>query len=204
MQAVSVKIFSLMPTSMVDERAMSVATWINSPKRNRQDVATVSNHLAIRSNFMDFQNAVRTPFIYDSLKLTEYSIPPQRLLTVNWRDMKKTIFGKDDSDKSLVSTSSSTSGTESNTIYLRVRYQTRTDPLIQARRARLASSGRGWAPKPWMRRSAHLARPLPPSPQTYLYGLPGWAPNPEKNRSRYLYIMIIVYMFCFSSFTCFG
>ncbi len=151
---------------MVDERAMSVATWINSPKRNRQDVATVSNHLAIRSNFMDFQNAVRTPFIYDSLKLTEYSIPPQRLLTVNWRDMKKTIFGKDDSDKSLVSTSSSTSGTESNTIYLRVRYQTRTDPLIQARRARLASSGGGWAPKPWMRRSAHLARPHPPSPRT--------------------------------------
>jgi len=114
MQAVSVKIFSLMPTSMVDERAMSVATWINSPKRNRQDIATVSNHLAIRSNFMDFQNAVRTPFIYDSLKLTEYSIPPQRLLTVNWRDMKKTIFGKDDSDKSLVSTSSSTSGSESD------------------------------------------------------------------------------------------
>jgi len=48
-----------MPTSMVDERAMSVVTWLNSPKRNRQAVATVANHLAIR-NFMDFQNTVRT------------------------------------------------------------------------------------------------------------------------------------------------
>lgn len=57
MQAIAVKMFSLMPTSMVDERAMSVVTWLNSPKRNRQGVATVFNHLAIR-NFMDFQNTV--------------------------------------------------------------------------------------------------------------------------------------------------
>ena len=33
---------------MVDERAMSTITWINSPKRNRQKVSTVSDHLAIR------------------------------------------------------------------------------------------------------------------------------------------------------------
>ena len=68
MQAIAVKIFSLMPTSMVDERAMSVVTWINSPKRNRQDVATVSNHLAIR-NFMDFQNAVRMLFIHKFIEV---------------------------------------------------------------------------------------------------------------------------------------
>jgi hypothetical protein len=48
MQAVAVKIFSLMPTSMVDESAMSVVTWLNSPRRNRQGVATVSNHIRKR------------------------------------------------------------------------------------------------------------------------------------------------------------
>lgn len=51
-----------MPTSMVDERAMPVVTWLNSAKQNHQDVATVSNHLAIR-NFMEFQNAVRTRYL---------------------------------------------------------------------------------------------------------------------------------------------
>ena len=35
-----------MPVSMVDERAMSVVTWLNAPKRRRQKVSTMSDHLA--------------------------------------------------------------------------------------------------------------------------------------------------------------
>jgi hypothetical protein len=57
-QALAVKIFSAIPTSIVDERAMSVVTWLNSPKRNRQSVDTVSNHLAIR-NFAQLHDKVR-------------------------------------------------------------------------------------------------------------------------------------------------
>ena len=34
---------------MVDERAMSVVTWLNSARRRRQKVSTVANHLVIRS-----------------------------------------------------------------------------------------------------------------------------------------------------------
>lgn len=47
-QALAVKIFSALPVSMVDERAMSAVTWLNSPKRRRQDISTMSDHLAIR------------------------------------------------------------------------------------------------------------------------------------------------------------
>ncbi|KAJ7939550.1 hypothetical protein B0H13DRAFT_1850336 [Mycena leptocephala] len=47
-EALAVKIFSSNPVSMPDERAMSTVTWINSKDRNRQDILTVSNHLAIR------------------------------------------------------------------------------------------------------------------------------------------------------------
>lgn len=44
----AVKIFAAVPVSMVDERAMSVVTWLNGPKRRRQQVSTVSDHLIIR------------------------------------------------------------------------------------------------------------------------------------------------------------
>ena len=37
-----------MPVSMVDERAMSVVTWLNAPKCCCQKVLTMSDHLAIR------------------------------------------------------------------------------------------------------------------------------------------------------------
>jgi len=47
-QALAVKVFSAMPISMVDERAMSVVTWLNSPRRRRQKVSTVADHLVIR------------------------------------------------------------------------------------------------------------------------------------------------------------
>jgi hypothetical protein len=53
-----------MPVSMVEERAVSVTTqWINSAKRSRQSVATVSNHLQIRQfEQSDVQNVLS--FIY--------------------------------------------------------------------------------------------------------------------------------------------
>ncbi|KAJ7450604.1 ribonuclease H-like domain-containing protein [Mycena latifolia] len=46
--ALAVKIFSASPVSMPDERGMSTITWINSDTRNRQEVSTVSDHMAIR------------------------------------------------------------------------------------------------------------------------------------------------------------
>ncbi|KAI9439375.1 hypothetical protein F5148DRAFT_1352744 [Russula earlei] len=46
--ALAVKIFSAMPVSMVDERAMSVVTWLNSPRWKRQKVPTIANQLIIR------------------------------------------------------------------------------------------------------------------------------------------------------------
>jgi hypothetical protein len=46
-KALAVKIFSAMPVSMVDKRAMSVVTWLNSPRQKRQQVPTMANHLII-------------------------------------------------------------------------------------------------------------------------------------------------------------
>ncbi|KAF8151625.1 ribonuclease H-like domain-containing protein [Crassisporium funariophilum] len=46
--ALAVKLFSAMPISMVDERAMSVVTWLNGARRRRQKVSTVADHLVIR------------------------------------------------------------------------------------------------------------------------------------------------------------
>ncbi|KAJ7513225.1 ribonuclease H-like domain-containing protein [Mycena galericulata] len=76
--ALAVKIFSSSPVSMPDERGMSTITWVNSDVRNKQDVPTVSNHMAIRSfSRMDSQSEVR-----------------RKPLTVNWRDIQATIHGK--------------------------------------------------------------------------------------------------------------
>ncbi|KAJ7768081.1 ribonuclease H-like domain-containing protein, partial [Mycena maculata] len=73
--ALAVKLFSANPISMPEERGMSTATWINSDRRNRQDVGTVSNHMAIRTfSRMDSETEVR-----------------RRPLTVNWRDIHATI-----------------------------------------------------------------------------------------------------------------
>lgn len=68
-QALAVKIFALMPVSMVKERAVSVTTWINSAKRSRQSVATVSNHLQIRQfeqSHGDVQNVLSLSIISKS------------------------------------------------------------------------------------------------------------------------------------------
>ncbi|KAF8221595.1 hypothetical protein L208DRAFT_1103139, partial [Tricholoma matsutake] len=64
-----------MPVSMVEERAVSVTTWINSAKRSRQSVATVSNHLQIRQfEQSDVQNDRR-----------------KKPVSIRWRDMQSTI-----------------------------------------------------------------------------------------------------------------
>ncbi|TFK60107.1 hypothetical protein BDN72DRAFT_883752 [Pluteus cervinus] len=73
------KIYSGMPVSMVEERAMSVITWINSDKRNRQKVSTVANHLQIRQS-------------------EQINAPQKRVrksaIEVRWRDMKCTVNGE--------------------------------------------------------------------------------------------------------------
>ncbi|KAI9456910.1 hypothetical protein F5148DRAFT_1287813 [Russula earlei] len=47
--ALAVKIFSAMPVSMVNKHAMSVVTWLNSPRQKQQKVPTIANHLIIQA-----------------------------------------------------------------------------------------------------------------------------------------------------------
>lgn len=42
------KIFAVVPISMTDERTQSTITWLNSPHRSRQEVATLQDHIKIR------------------------------------------------------------------------------------------------------------------------------------------------------------
>ncbi|KAF6756529.1 ribonuclease H-like domain-containing protein [Ephemerocybe angulata] len=56
--ALAIKIFSTTPTSIVDERAMSIIKWINTTRRNRQLVGTVDDHLAIHT-FVNMDKTVR-------------------------------------------------------------------------------------------------------------------------------------------------
>ncbi len=48
LQALGVKIHSIHPSSMHDERAMSTITWLNSARRSAQHVKTVRDHITIR------------------------------------------------------------------------------------------------------------------------------------------------------------
>ncbi|KAF9442032.1 hypothetical protein P691DRAFT_682389 [Macrolepiota fuliginosa MF-IS2] len=43
------KICSVIPISMVDERAMSIIKWVNNFRKGQQEVATVSNHLTVQN-----------------------------------------------------------------------------------------------------------------------------------------------------------
>jgi len=73
-----------MPVSMVDERAMSVVTWLNAPKRHRQKVSTMSDHLdGISDVLKNLQEAPRKP------------------VTVNWRDIRATIKNQSMSSKQV-------------------------------------------------------------------------------------------------------
>ncbi|KAI9065799.1 hypothetical protein FKP32DRAFT_1556380, partial [Trametes sanguinea] len=46
--ALAIKIFSVVPHSMADERIMSTITWLNSARRSGQHVHTIADHLTIR------------------------------------------------------------------------------------------------------------------------------------------------------------
>ncbi|KXN85363.1 hypothetical protein AN958_01409 [Leucoagaricus sp. SymC.cos] len=77
-QALAVKVCSVMPVSMVDERAMSIVKWINTSRKGQQGVGTVSNHLIIR-------NWAQIEYTPDARHLNP--------TTVKWRDIKVTIRG---------------------------------------------------------------------------------------------------------------
>ncbi|KAG9225740.1 hypothetical protein CCMSSC00406_0009337 [Pleurotus cornucopiae] len=87
----AVKLFAAVPISMVDERAMSVVTWLNGPKRRRQLVSTVSDHLIIRG------------FLRNESQRKE-----RKPVTINWRDISKDIAGS--SESQLPSTTSDEAG----------------------------------------------------------------------------------------------
>ncbi|KAF7365997.1 hypothetical protein MVEN_00475600 [Mycena venus] len=91
--ALAVKIFSSNPVSMPDERAMSTVTWINSKNRNRQDISTVSNHLAIRGHS----------------RMGSQKEGPRKSVTVNWRDIRATIHARPNVDKDSVFTENTSS-----------------------------------------------------------------------------------------------
>ncbi|KAJ7231083.1 hypothetical protein C8J57DRAFT_1581220 [Mycena rebaudengoi] len=93
--ALTVKIFSANPVSMPDERGMSTVTWINSDVRNKQDVSTVSNHLAIRG--------------FSRMGAEKVKSRESRPVTVNWRDMRETIHGSPNSGHKPGATASETS-----------------------------------------------------------------------------------------------
>lgn len=48
-QALAIKLYSILVNSMPDERTMSVVTWLNSPRANRQHVGTLRDAAVIRS-----------------------------------------------------------------------------------------------------------------------------------------------------------
>ncbi|KAK1223490.1 hypothetical protein PQX77_013648 [Marasmius sp. AFHP31] len=72
--AIAIKIFSALPTSMTEERAVSIVTWINSARRNKQSVATVSQQLRVRQWY----------------RMDEASKTKDRL-SVKWRDLPATV-----------------------------------------------------------------------------------------------------------------
>ncbi|KAG1876198.1 hypothetical protein F4604DRAFT_1759890 [Suillus subluteus] len=74
----TIKAFSVSPTSMPDERTMSTITWLNSPRQSRQEIGTLQDHIKIRQWHRFDSNKLKTP--YKPL--------------VKWRDMESTILGK--------------------------------------------------------------------------------------------------------------
>ncbi|KAG1855316.1 hypothetical protein DFJ58DRAFT_880773, partial [Suillus subalutaceus] len=72
----AVKVFSVRPSSMPEERTMSVFTRMNSALRNRQNVSTLVNMTQIRQWYM-----------YDSA-----SKHPERP-TINFYDLDAQLFG---------------------------------------------------------------------------------------------------------------
>ncbi|ESK81678.1 hypothetical protein Moror_15860 [Moniliophthora roreri MCA 2997] len=72
--ALAVKLYSVCPTSMVDEQQMSVISWLNSPKGNGQWVATIQNLAIIHSvHMLQTKSQQKCP------------------MTVSWCDIKEVI-----------------------------------------------------------------------------------------------------------------
>ncbi|KAG1869563.1 hypothetical protein F4604DRAFT_1926958 [Suillus subluteus] len=46
--ALAIKLYSVVPVSMADERTVSTITWLTSPPRSRQDIATLKETNQIR------------------------------------------------------------------------------------------------------------------------------------------------------------
>ncbi|KAH7920753.1 hypothetical protein BV22DRAFT_994908, partial [Leucogyrophana mollusca] len=76
--ALACKLYSAVPVSMVDERTVSTITWLNSPRRARQEVDTLQNHIRIRQWHRYKPETKR----------------PVHKPVVKWRDMEATILGK--------------------------------------------------------------------------------------------------------------
>lgn len=71
---IAVKLFSIVPSSMVDERTMSTFTWLNSPRRNRQLVSNIVDMTLIRENYRQkdpqLKNKPRSQIVTNFYELT--------------------------------------------------------------------------------------------------------------------------------------
>ncbi|KAG1748346.1 ribonuclease H-like domain-containing protein [Suillus paluster] len=76
--ALAIKLYSVVPVSMADERTVSTIMWLNSPTRSRQDISTLKEHIQIRQ-WHCWQADPVAPTVTPSVK---------------WRDMYATIHGK--------------------------------------------------------------------------------------------------------------
>ncbi|KAF9005248.1 hypothetical protein BDQ17DRAFT_1424372 [Cyathus striatus] len=73
---ITIKIFSIVPVSIVDERAMSVVSWLNGPKHKSQKISTVADHLIICQ--------------YNQI-MSEKEKPKPKPLIIKWHDIHATI-----------------------------------------------------------------------------------------------------------------
>ena len=47
-QALAIKLYSMLPVLMLDERTMSTITWLNGPKHSKQKLGTLRQHIQIQ------------------------------------------------------------------------------------------------------------------------------------------------------------
>ncbi|KAF8580210.1 hypothetical protein K439DRAFT_1662869 [Ramaria rubella] len=74
----AIKLYSIVPNSMCDERTGSTFTWLNSALRNRQKVPTLVDMVQVRQWYLF------NPETEEATKVAP---------SVRWRDMKTPIFG---------------------------------------------------------------------------------------------------------------
>ncbi|KAG6379979.1 hypothetical protein JVT61DRAFT_10553 [Boletus reticuloceps] len=72
--ALAIKIFSVLPTSMNDERTMSTITWLNSAKRNRQEISTLRDHIQIRQWYR-YNPQLKSPRLKPFVKWQDVEVP---------------------------------------------------------------------------------------------------------------------------------